>query len=276
MLEVLLPAVFVFAFGAAVGSFLNVVVYRLPAGLSLLHPPSRCPCCQHRLRPYDNVPVLGWLWLRGRCRYCRAPIAIRYPLVEGLTGLLFLSLYGRFGWTVETWGYWLFVSLLLVLALIDLDTMTLPSRPMVIGVVSGWLFHGALAAQAVPTFASVGPALMGSLFASVLGLWLLSLIRILGSAALNQAAMGGADSKLAAMLGAWLGWSGLLLSLFLAALLGSLIGGSALLLQRLNRKQPIPFGPFLVTGAAITLFYGPALIQGYLSLFFPSGFPSGS
>ncbi|MEO1404235.1 MAG: prepilin peptidase [Cyanobacteria bacterium J06635_1] len=144
-METFLPAVFVFVFGAAVGSFLNVVIYRLPAGLSLLFPPSHCPKCENRLKPYDNVPVLGWLWLKGRCRYCRTAISVRYPLVEFLTGVLFFSVFGKFGWTFETIGFWVLVSWLIVLALIDLDTMTLPNPLTASGVVLGWLFQSGLA-----------------------------------------------------------------------------------------------------------------------------------
>lgn len=271
MIELLLPALFVFTFGSAVGSFLNVVIYRVPAGLSLLHPPSRCPKCHTRLKAYDNVPILGWLWLRGRCRYCKVPISIRYPLVELVTGCLFLSLFLQFGWTFQTWAYWLFVSLLLILALIDLDTLTLPGVPMVMGVLSGLLSRAVLAYHHDPSLSTVLTALVSALGASVLGLWILSLIRILGTTALNRPAMGGADSKLAAMLGAWLGWPGLLLSIFIAALLGSIIGGSGLALKRFKRYQEIPFGPFLAMGATLAIFYQDILIQGYLNLFFPLG-----
>lgn len=265
----LLPALFIFILGTAVGSFLNVVIYRLPAGLSLLYPPSRCPKCKTRLKPYDNVPVLGWLWLRGRCRYCRVPVSMRYPLVEFVTGILFLSLFGRFGISSETVGYWLFVSLLIVLALIDFDTLTLPNRPMMLGVVCGWIWQGWLGYQTTGTLRGVLLRVMASIAASVLGLWLLSLTRILGSMALNADAMGGADSKLAALLGAWLGWQGLLLSIFLAALLGTVFGGMGLLLKQLKRRQAMPFGPFLAVGATLTVFYGTGLIDRYLQLFFP-------
>ncbi|MEM8806521.1 MAG: prepilin peptidase [Cyanobacteria bacterium P01_G01_bin.38] len=268
-METFLPAIFVFVFGAAVGSFLNVVIYRLPAGLSLLYPPSHCPKCENRLKPYDNVPVLGWLWLKGRCRYCRTAISGRYPLVEFLTGLLFFSVFGKFGWTFETVGFWALVSWLIALALIDLDTMTLPNPLTASGVVLGWLFQSGLAYFETPTLSHIMLRFMASFGATLLGIWLFDLINLLGTALLGQTAMGGGDAKLAAMLGAWFGWQGLLLSTFLACLLGALIGLSAIATKRLGRRQPIPFGPFLVLGAAITLFYGSGLIQGYLNLVLP-------
>jgi leader peptidase (prepilin peptidase)/N-methyltransferase len=262
----LLPGIFIFVLGAAVGSFLNVVIYRVPAGLSLLHPPSRCPHCETRLKPYDNVPILGWLWLRGCCRYCQAPISVRYPLVEFVTGCLFLSIFSQFGWALSTPGFWVLTSWLLALALIDLDTLTLPNSLTSSGVCLGWLFQGGLAhSQGNP----IGMAVIGSMATSVLGIWLFDIITILGSVTLGKTAMGGGDAKLAALLGAWLGWQGLLLSTLLACGLGVVLGGGAIATGWLKRQYPIPFGPFLALGALITLFYGPRLIQAYLDLFFP-------
>ncbi|WP_228021386.1 prepilin peptidase [Vasconcelosia minhoensis] len=259
----------VFILGAAVGSFLNVVIYRLPAGLSLIYPPSRCPRCHTRLKPYDNVPVLGWLWLRGRCRYCRAPIAGRYPLIEFITGLLFVSVLGQFGGGIEMLGYWLLVSWLLVLALIDLDTLTLPDPLTISGLCLGWGFHAALAYTQTQTLSGGLAGLMTAVVASIIGLWLFDSISVLGSILLGKTAMGGGDAKLAAMLGAWLGWQGLLLSTFLAAAIGAFGGVGAIALGQLDRQRRIPFGPMLVLGALITLFYGNLLIQAYLGLFLP-------
>lgn len=256
-----LPYAFVFVLGASIGSFLNVLVYRLPAGISLLSPPSRCPRCLTRLKPYDNVPIVGWLWLRGRCRYCRVRISPRYPWVEFVSGLLFLMLFLRFGWSLETPAYWGLISWLVALTLIDIDTLTLPNSLTMSGVSLGWLAQGVLAADP-------WGALAASVAASILGLWLFDGISLLGAVAMGKTAMGGGDGKLAAMIGAWLGWQGLLLSVLLASLLGTLAGGLGICLGRLNRRQPMPFGPFLAFGAGISLLFGNALIQGYLSLFF--------
>ncbi|MEM7793818.1 MAG: prepilin peptidase [Cyanobacteria bacterium P01_C01_bin.118] len=263
MLENLLPGGLVFIFGTSIGSFLNVVVYRLPAGLSLLSPPSRCPKCLTRLQPYDNVPVLGWLWLRGRCRYCRVKISPRYPLVELLHGLLFVIIFLHYGWSVETPAYWGLLSWLVALTLIDLDTLTLPNSLTMSGAALGWGVQGLFAIYGQqPVMLTV----FASVAASILGLWLFDGISLLGGAILNQTAMGGGDGKLAAMLGAWLGWQGLLLSILLASLLGAVVGGLGISLGWLKRRQHIPFGPFLAFGAGISLFFGNALIQAYLSL----------
>ncbi|MBE9062047.1 A24 family peptidase [cf. Phormidesmis sp. LEGE 11477] len=261
----------VFFLGAAVGSFLNVVVYRLPAGLSLLYPPSRCPKCEKRLKPYDNVPIFGWLWLLGRCRSCKLPIAARYPLVEFVTGCLFVSVFARFGITWQTPCYWIFICWLLTLALIDLDTMTLPNSLTASGLVMGWAFQGWMSYLTSPSLLSGASGALMAFFASIFGLWLFDFVGIAGSRAFGKAAMGGGDSKLAAMMAAWLGWSGLLLATFLAATMGSIIGGGALALGVLGPKQHIPFGPYLALGAVLVLFYGQQLIDAYLSIFFPLG-----
>jgi leader peptidase (prepilin peptidase)/N-methyltransferase len=260
----------VFALGGSIGSFINVVVYRLPAGLSILWPPSRCPHCLHQLRVSENVPVLGWLWLRGRCRRCKGKISVRYPVVEAATGMLFLLVFWRFGVSVQTLGYWTFCSWLLALSLIDLDTMTLPNPLTQSGLVAGLVFE--LVAGFIPKASWAGAVyhLMSAIVGAVLGLWLFDLITVVGSITLGQAAMGGGDAKLAAMLGAWLGWKYLLLAGFLACAMGALVGGGAIALGWLNRRQPMPFGPFLALGAVMTLFGGETILSAYLSLFFPT------
>ncbi|MEM9265099.1 MAG: prepilin peptidase [Cyanobacteria bacterium P01_F01_bin.13] len=265
MLNGLLPHTFVFLLGASIGSFLNVVIYRLPAGLSLLSPPSRCPRCLTRLKFYDNLPVLGWIFLRGRCRYCRRTISPRYPLVELVSGLLYVALFWRFGWSLETPVYWGLISWLIALTLIDIDTLTLPNVLTTSGVLMGWLAQGLLAITAGHTVTS---ALVASIAASILGLWLFDGISLVGSAVIGKTVMGGGDGKLAAMLGAWLGWQGLLLSVLLASLVGTFTGMLGISLGLVRHRQPIPFGPFLAFGAGISLFFGNALIRGYLSLFF--------
>ena len=272
----LLLLMMTFVLGASIGSFLNVVVYRIPAGMSLLNPPSRCPRCGHRLKAYDNVPVLGWLWLRGKCRHCKTAIAPRYPIVEAVTGLLFVFTLIHVGnpqWftadPVQLVGYWILISWLLALALIDIDTMTLPNPLTQSGLVLGLTY------QAVLGWSQGGLReaclyLMGSIFGAVLGIWLLDTIFIVGSMVLGQPAMGGGDAKLAALMGAWLGWKLLLLAGFLACALGAIVGTSAMALGLLKRRQPMPFGPFLALGSLIALFFGEALITTYTSLFFPA------
>ncbi|MEM8641540.1 MAG: prepilin peptidase [Cyanobacteria bacterium P01_G01_bin.54] len=265
---------FIFGFGSAIGSFLNVVIYRLPAGLSLLYPPSRCPHCQTRLGKHENIPIVGWLWLRGKCRHCQAAIARRYPLVELSTGLLFLGVYGRFGWGLEAIAAATLLSWLLVLALIDCDTLTLPDRLTQSGLVVGLgftlLLAGQWAAQSSDPLAAQAHYIVSRIIGAVVGLWGLNTITFIGSVVLGRTAMGAGDAKLLAMIGAWLGWQGVLLTAFLGCVLGALGGGGAIALGWLNRRQPMPFGPFLALGAVLTLFWGEIIVETYLNLFFPT------
>ncbi|PSB32469.1 prepilin peptidase [Stenomitos frigidus] len=262
-------AIAVFILGASIGSFLNVVVYRLPAGLSLMFPPSRCPQCLHRLGKRENIPALGWLLLKGRCRHCKRPISARYPLVEAATGLFFLFTFWTFGWTWQTIGYWIFLSWLVALSLIDLDTMTLPNPLTQSGLVIGLLFQALVGFSVNASFTGALTQLMHGVLGAVVGLWLLDLIAIAGSMALGQAAMGAGDAKLAAMMGAWLGWKYLLLAGFLACAIGAFAGGGAIALGWLDRRQAMPFGPFLALGSAIVVFLGEAILTTYFRVFFP-------
>ncbi|MEG4799281.1 A24 family peptidase [Microcoleus sp. ARI1-B5] len=261
----------VFVIGSAIGSFLNVVIYRLPAGLSVIHPPSRCPKCLNQLRTYENIPVLGWLWLRGRCNHCRSKISARYPLVEAATGLLFLLIFGKFGVSVQTLGLWVLFSWLLALSLIDCDTMTLPNSLTRSGLVLGLVFQ--VLKGWWPTGSpidSVHYLVLDGILGAVVGLWLFDAIALAGSIGLGQTAMGMGDTKLAAALGAWLGWKLLLLAGFLACVAGAFVGGGAIAIGLLSRRQPMPFGPFLALGAAITALWGEAILSTYLQLFFPN------
>jgi leader peptidase (prepilin peptidase) / N-methyltransferase len=269
LVELAIASIFAFILGASIGSFLNVVVYRLPARLSLLWPPSRCPHCLRQLGKRDNVPVLGWLWLKGKCRFCHTPIAARYPIVEAVTGLLFLSVFVVFGFKLETLGYWAFLSWLLALSLIDLDTMELPNPLTKSGLVLGLGFQiwmGWISDGQIGTINH----LFGGILGAVAGIWMLDIIGIVGSLALGENAMGGGDGKLAAMMGAWLGWKYLLLASFLACLVGSVIGGGGRILGTIGPRQHIPFGPYLALGAALTVFLGDAILSTYIRLFLPN------
>lgn len=261
----LLIHLIVFIFGACIGSFLNVVVYRLPADLSLLHPPSRCPSCLHPLGKTENVPVLGWLWLRGKCRWCQTPVSPRYPLVEALTGFLFVFIVNQFGITGLSFGYFLLISWLICLALIDFDTMILPNYLTQSGFIVGLIF------QISWGFSQDGLAgAANHLFMAILGaaiaIWLFDSILIIGTLIVGKPAMGGGDPKLASMIGVWLGWQSVLLTGFLACAIGAIFGVGAMTTGILKKGQAFPFGPFLVIGAMLTLFWGEKIIASYLRL----------
>lgn len=274
-METLVTAIIAFilivTLGICIGSFLNVVVYRIPANLSLIYPPSRCPHCLHKLGITENVPVFGWLWLRGRCRWCKARISSRYPIVEAITGLIFAIVFWQYGYSLQTIGYCLFLSWLLALSLIDLDTMTLPAVLTKSGLVVGLIFQIVFGWQ-IAQGDGIANQLLFGISGAVLGIWLIEAIALLGSIMLGQQAMGDADGKLMATIGAWVGWKYVLVSSFIACFVGSIIGGGAIALGIIGRKQPIPFGPFLALGGALSLFFGEAIINTYVKTFFVAGY----
>ncbi|MCJ8281697.1 MAG: prepilin peptidase [Rivularia sp. ALOHA_DT_140] len=261
----------VFLLGASIGSFLNVVIYRLPAGLSILYPPSRCPRCKNRLKAYDNVPVLGWLWLQGRCRYCKTKISSRYPIVEAVTGLIFVLVFVIFQFSPLTIGYWLFCSWLLALSIIDLDTMTLPGELTKSGLVLGIVFQMILGFTSDSSWLGLLNQMILAIAAAVLGLWMFDAIARIGTIIFRKDAMGAGDAKLAAMMGAWLGWKYLLLASFIACIAGVAVESFAIVLtqKKVQQNKPFPFGPYLALGSVITLFSGEIILSTYLRLFFP-------
>jgi leader peptidase (prepilin peptidase) / N-methyltransferase len=259
--EQMILAGLVFGLGACVGSFLNVVIYRLPAGISLLWPPSRCPKCGHKLGLTENIPILGWLMLRGRCRHCHTSISVRYPLIETFTALMWLATFWRFGATWQTGGYCLLLAWLIALAAIDLDTMTLPNPLTSSGLVLGVVFQTFVGYQETQTIAGAVQYFVGSISGMVLGIWIYDIIQILGTLLMGQLAQGGGDAKLMGMVGAWLGWSGVVLTGGMASFVGSVVMGSVVLLGSGRRKFPL--GPFLAAGAVVSLFAGDRIIATY-------------
>jgi leader peptidase (prepilin peptidase) / N-methyltransferase len=269
LIESLVLQCFAIALGACIGSFLNVVIYRVPAGLSILHPPSRCPHCLRQLAPRDNIPIIGWFLIRGKCRYCHTPVSWRYPAIEAFTALLFWSVAAYFGTSIPILilcFYAAFLSWLLVLAMIDIDTMTLPNSLTQSGLVLGLIYQASLAINNSDRFALPRLLLLG-IGGAVLGVWLLDIMRIAGRVFLQKEAMGGGDPKLAAMIGMWLGWENVLLTILIASAIGTLVGAIAIITKDLGKQQPIPFGPFLALGGAISLFFGKPILSAYLGWF---------
>lgn len=246
----------VFCLGAIVGSFLNVCIYRIPAGLSIVSPRSRCPQCLTEIRWYQNIPMVSWLVLRGRCATCRTPIPVRYPFVEGLTGLLFALIFLRFGEHVVTPIFWLFAAALVVVTFIDLDHQIIPDVISLPGIPIGFL-----CACFIP-FVGWRDSLLGIL----LGGGSLYLVAFGYEWLTKKEGMGGGDIKLLAMIGAFLGWKAVLPVIFLSSLAGTLVGVPLMVLRKADGKLAIPFGPFLAAGSLIWLLSAPELIRWYLSL----------
>jgi len=243
-----------FALGLVLGSFLNVVIARLPRGESIVNPPSRCPRCKKRIRPWDNVPVLSFVILGGRCRHCRRKISWRYPVVELLSGLLLWLLVRRVGDPLLLVPQAAFLLALLAIAWIDLDTRTIPDVVTIPGVGLG---------LAASLFAPPGlaAALLGALCGGV-SLWL---VGTLYERATSVPGMGGGDVKLAAMMGAFLGVGGVFGAIFLASLAGSVFGILLIALGKGSRRTAIPFGTFLAPAAIALCLYGDSLFRLYRS-----------
>jgi leader peptidase (prepilin peptidase)/N-methyltransferase len=240
-------------FGAIVGSFLNVVAYRLPRGESLLHPPSACPSCGTPIKPYDNVPVLGWLWLRGRCRACKAPISPRYPIVEAVTGALCAACVLKFGADSDVWLPLVFVLLLVPITLIDLDHHIIPNVLTAIGAVAAFVL--VLAFQTDELTGHIIAALAAGGF-------------FLIAALVYPAGMGMGDVKLAGVMGLFLGRA-VAPAIFAALIAGTVVG--AFVIARFGakdgRKKGIPFGPWLAFGSLVGLFWGDEIVDWYLDSF---------
>ncbi len=240
--------------GLIIGSFLNVVIHRLPREESLVTPRSHCPACRAPIRPWDNIPVLSFLILRGRCRACGHPIAWRYPLVEGLTASLFLLAAVQFGFTLHTGTVLVFISALVAIAFIDLDHQIIPNAITLPGIPLGLLAG-----------LSVGdPPLLERVIGALAGAGFLYLVLLYGGAVYGQDAMGEGDLNLIALVGAFLGWKGVVVTILLGCLSGSVVGLALIGLRRLRRREHMPFGPFLALGALVALFWGDALVGWYL------------
>ncbi|WP_103668547.1 A24 family peptidase [Pseudanabaena sp. BC1403] len=270
LIESLVLQCFAIALGACIGSFLNVVIYRVPAGLSILHPPSRCPHCLRQLAPRDNIPIIGWFLIKGKCRYCHTPVSWRYPAIEALTAFLFWCVAAYFGTSIPILTlcfYAAFLSWLLALAMIDIDTMTLPNSLTQSGLFLGLIYQVSIASLSNGDRLAFPRLLLFGIGGAVLGIWLLDIMRIAGKIFLQKEAMGGGDPKLAAMIGMWLGWQNVLLTLLIASAIGTLVGAIAIITKDLGKQQPIPFGPFLALGGAISLFFGKSILSAYLGWF---------
>jgi leader peptidase (prepilin peptidase)/N-methyltransferase len=242
--------------GLVVGSYLNVVIHRLPHGRSTVRPGSRCPACGAPIRARDNLPVVSWLLLGGRCRDCRAPIPVRYPLVELATGLAFAGAVLRFGWTADAAAAAVLAALLVALGAIDLDHFLLPDRLTLPGLALGLAFQAA--APGGSLVAGLRGALVGAGVLLVLaGGW--ELLR-------GVEGMGLGDVKMLAMIGAFLGVAGTLVTLVAASFAGALAGLALVARGRGGLQSRLPFGLFLAAGGLLAIFAGGALSRAYLGL----------
>ncbi|MBW2311632.1 MAG: prepilin peptidase [Deltaproteobacteria bacterium] len=246
---------FVFSLGAIIGSFLNVCIVRLPKRESLIRPSSHCPHCNEPIRFYDNIPIISYIHLAGKCRHCNKRISLRYPIVEGLTGLMTVALFMRYGPSVQFLLLLLFSAALLIITFIDLDHQIIPDVVSIPGIPCG-----VAASLLIPTI-----SWLDSLLGILVGGGLLLLIAVGYKWITGREGMGGGDIKLLAMMGAWLGWKAIPFILLASSLIGILIGGGSGLVLKKGLKTKIPFGPFLSISSIIYIFFGPELIKWYIA-----------
>jgi len=250
----LIIVVSVIILGLVVGSFLNVCICRLPQERSIVYPPSNCPKCGHNLSFVDLIPVFSYLSLRGKCRYCKGTISVRYPIVEILTSLLFAAVFFKFGLGIDAVFHAVFVSLLIVIIFTDLETQTIHDYLSFGGIVTG-ILYGLYTGR-----------IISSLIAMVIGGLFFLFVRQIGWFLYKKEAMGEGDVLLASMLGAFFGIEGMVLSIMLSFLLGAIISLVLLGLKIKKRGEEIPFGPFMAIAALVVMFFGPTVWSWYFRL----------
>ncbi|MDX1357859.1 MAG: prepilin peptidase [Clostridia bacterium] len=247
-------------YGMVLGSFTNVCIYRIPEGTSLWSPPSTCPKCGYQLKWYDNIPVLSYLILGGKCRKCKTKISVQYPLVEAATGILVALIYLKLGLTPDVLFLSIILVILLSIAVIDYKTMIIPNGTVISLIVVGLLYT--IARLIFPQVFAIPitwlEALIG-FFAASVPLFLV--------AVLSKGGMGGGDIKLMAAAGIFLGWKGIILAMIVGSVIGAVVSLTLIALKRKKRKDLIPFGPFLCLGILVAAVLGPEIIQWYTGLF---------
>ncbi|HLO27352.1 MAG TPA: prepilin peptidase [Geobacteraceae bacterium] len=246
----------VFILGAVVGSFLNVCIYRLPKGGSVVFPPSHCPACSRKIAFYDNIPLVSYLLLGGKCRSCRTPISFQYPLVEFINALLALLLFLKFGLTLSFAVLFLFCAAMVVITFIDLEHFIIPDVISLPGIVLGF----------VCSFFIPQLGWQNSLIGIIAGGGSLYLVATGYQLVTGKEGMGGGDIKLLAMMGAFFGWKAIPFIIFTSSLVGSVIGVMVMVVQKKDSKLAIPFGPFLALGAILYIFFGSQVIHWYLNM----------
>ena len=246
--------ILIFVLGLIVGSFSNVCIYRVPRNESVIYPGSHCPKCHSNISPIDNIPLLSYILLKGRCRNCRSKISIQYPVVEFLTGLIYLIIYLIYGLSIQSLVYLILSSALIIIAFIDLNEQIVPDVISLPGIGVGLILS-----FFVPYISFINSAL-----GVVVGGGIILIIALVGSMIFKKEAMGGGDVKLAAMIGAFLGWRYAIISLFLGFFLGALTGIILIMAKIKKREDAIPFGPFIALGSIITLLWGEKILLWYL------------
>lgn len=241
----------IFIFGTIIGSFLNVCIYRIPKEESILYPPSHCINCKNKLKLYDLIPILSYLLLKGRCRYCREKVSVRYPIIQFLTGTLYMLVYIKYGVTLNAIKYIIMVSILIVIGMIDLDTTNVYFKTTLTGFGSAITF--------LALYAYMGLSVMNYIYGGLIGGGTLALIILI-----TKGGMGWGDAEICFVCGLFLGFKLTLLMLFLSFVIGSVIGLALIASKRKTRRDYVAFGPFIVIASIITILWGQGIISCYL------------
>jgi leader peptidase (prepilin peptidase)/N-methyltransferase len=269
-------AVFAALYGACIGSFLNVCIYRIPRDESVVRPRSHCPHCNRLIPWYLNIPLLSWVLLRGRCRFCNGPIAARYVLVELLTAILFLAVFLQWAPLPRVLGfqplpelamvpiYWVFLAGLVLGTFVDFEHMIIPDSVTIGGIVAGLVFS--VLVPALHGATDIWTGLLRSAIGAGVGFGGMFLIAEIGSRAFKKEAMGFGDVKLMGAIGAFLGWQAVVFTVLISSFLGSIVGVALIVTGRRQLQSQIPFGPYLSVAALIWVFWGPRLWHAYLTL----------
>lgn len=245
---------FIALIGLVIGSFLNVCIFRIPEEVSIAFPPSHCFSCGHRLKAFDLIPVLSYIFLKGRCRYCHAKISIQYPIIEIINAVFYVLIYYKFGLNIITVKYMFLVSILIVVGMIDFKTQFIYDSTFYVSLAVGLIF------LAICFFQNQGQAL--ELFLGAVAGFL-----IIGSIVIVTHGMGEGDIEVATICGLFIGIKGLMLTLFLAVIIASIEGAAVLIMKNKTLKDKIAFGPSIAAGSIITIFCGHALLNLYIKLF---------
>ena len=253
---------FIFVTGACIGSFLNVCIYRIPLDQSVAFPGSHCPQCKKSISWYDNIPILSYFILRGKCRSCKASFSPRYAVVEATTAILFLLIWLQYGWTVLTPIFFLVVSSLLLATFVDLDHMIIPDRVSI-----GGMIAGVILSTLFPVIHEQTTHLQGLLTSGIgllIGFGSLWLVSVLGRWAFKKDAMGFGDVKLLGAIGAFLGWRGVLFTIMISSLLGTVVGLAFIVGGKHEWQSKIPYGPYLAVGAIVWILWGTVWWNAYI------------
>lgn len=246
--------IFAFFFGTIIGSFLNVLIYRIPIGISIIKPNSFCPICEKPIKWYENIPVISFIVLRGRCSGCRSPISIRYPMVEIITGCLFLYAYIHYNLSIGLFFYIFFFCSLIVISGIDFSHQIIPDIISMPGMLIGLVFQ------------VINGTFMTGLIGLIFGGGLILLIRVIGGRVYKKEVMGMGDVYLAAMIGAFVGFPLIIPAIFMGALIGSILGIIYIISTHQSSESPLPFGPFLSSGGILVIILQPQVIQLFARL----------